>query len=102
MLLERNKFPFKKFILSKTNYNKKKKQKMNFITNIKLIDSRIAKQKMIDTLVHKTISKTRKKNLIKKDESLESLDDNSIWNDYTKIEKDKSKAIERDKLYMKE
>jgi len=102
LLLERNKFPFKKFILSKTNYNKKKKQKMNFITNIKSIDPRIAKQKMLDTLLHKTISKTRKKKLIKKDESLESLDDNSIWNDYTKIEKDKNKAIEMDKLYMKE
>ena len=75
---------------------------MNFITNIKSIDSRIAKQKMLDTLFHKTISKNRKKNMIKKDESLESLDDNSIWNDYTKIEKDKNKAIEMDKLYMKE
>ena len=102
LLLERNKFPFKKFLMSKTNYNKSKKLKMNFITNAKSIDSRIAKQKILDSLFHKTISKSRKKNLIKKDESMESLDDNSIWNDYTRIEKDKSKAIEKDKLHMKE
>ena len=104
LLLERNKFPFKKFILSKTNYNnnKRKKLKMNFITNVKSIDSTKANQKMLDTLLYKTISKRRKKDLIKKDESMESLDDNIIWNDYTRIEKDKIKAIERDKLYMKE
>ena len=103
--LKRNKFPFKKFLISKTNYNnynKRKKLKMNFIANIKSLDSRIAKKKTLDTLLYKTISKIRKKDLSKKDESMESLDNNSIWNDYTKIEKDKSKDIERDKLYMKE
>lgn len=98
------KFPLKKFLLSKTNYNKRKnqKQKMNFITNVKSIDSRIEKQKILDSLFHKTISKNRKKNLKKKDESMESLSDNSIWVEYTKIEKDKNKAIERNKLNMKE
>ena len=101
-LLEKNKFPFKQFFMSKANFNKKRNQKMNFIINAKSIDSRIAKQKILDTLFHKTISKSRKKDLNKKDESMESLDDNSIWNDYTKIEKDKSKAIERNKLNMKE
>jgi hypothetical protein len=102
LLLERNKFPFKKFLMSKTNYNNRKKLKMKYIINVKSIDSRIAKQKTLDTLLHKTIGKRRKKDLINKDESTESLDDNSIWNDYTKIEKDKSEAIERDKLNMKE
>ena len=97
LILER-----KKFLMSKTNYNKRKKQNMNFVINVKSIDSRIARQKILDTLLHKTISKSRKKGLIKKDENMESLDDNSIWNDYTKIEKDKSEAIERDKLNMKE
>ena len=100
--LEKNKFPFKQFFMSKANFNKRRNQKMNFIINVKSIDSRIVKQKILDTLFHKTISKSRKKDLNKKDESMESLDDNSIWNDYTKIEKDKSKAIERNKLNMKE
>ena len=92
MLLEKNKYPFKQFLLSKTNYNKRKKKNLNFIINAKSIDSRVVKQKILDVFSHKTNSKSRKKDLAKKDESMESLDENSIWNDYTKIEKDKSQA----------
>ena len=81
MLLEKNKYPFKQFLLSKTNYNKRKKKNLNFIINAKSIDSRVVKQKILDVFSHKTNSKSRKKDLAKKDESMESLDENSIWND---------------------
>lgn len=33
---------------------------------------------------------------------MESLSDNSIWNDYTKLEKDKTNEIERENNYMEE
>ena len=98
-LLERNKFPLKTVLLSS---NKDLKQKMNFITNVKPLDSEIEKYKVIETLYNKTISKRKKKKLIKKDESMESLSDNSIWNDYTKLEKDKTNEIERENNYMEE
>ena len=94
-LLEKNKFPLKKLSSNKGI------QKINFITNVKPIDSRIERYKVIDTLYNKTIS-NMKNILIKKDKSMESLSDNSIWNDYTKLEKDKTDAIERDKNYMEE
>ena len=98
-LLERNKFPLKKALLFN---NKNLKQKMNFITNVKPIDSGIEKYKVLDTLYNKTINNSKKHNLIKKDESMESLSDNSIWNDYTKLEKDKTNEINREKNYMEE
>ena len=98
-LLERNKFPLKKVLLFN---NKNLKQKMNFITNVKPLDSGIKKYKVLDTLYNKTINKRKKHNLIKRDESMESLSDNSIWNDYTKLEKDKTNEIEREKNYMEE
>ena len=50
----------------------------------------------------KQLAKEKKKKLIKKDESMESLSDNSIWNDYTKLEKDKTNEIERENNYMEE
>ena len=75
---------------------------MNFITNVKPIESEIEKYRVFDTLYNKSISKSKKNNMIKKDESMESLSDNSIWNDYTKIEKDKTNDIEKEKNYMEE
>ena len=98
-LLERNKYPLKNLLLSN---NKKLKQKMNFITNDKLIESEIEKYRVFDTLYNKTISKSQKNNMIKKDESMESLSDNSLWNDYIKKEKDKTNDIEKEKNYMEE
>ena len=74
---------------------------MNFITNVKPIDSGIVKYKVFDTLFNE-INKSKKNNLIKKDENLESLSENSIWNDYTKLEKDKTNEIERENNYMEE
>ena len=98
-LLKKNKYPLKNLLLSN---NKKLKQKMNFITNVKPIELEIEKHRVLDTLYNKTINKSNKNNMIKKDESMESLSDNSIWNDYTKIEKDKTNDIEKEKNYMEE
>ena len=92
-LLERNNFPLKKLLLTNN-------KKGNFITNVKPADSGMKEYKVFDNLYNKTIINSKKK--LKKDESMESLSDNSIWNDYTKMEKEKTNAIERDKNYMEE
>jgi hypothetical protein len=97
-LLKRNRFPLKNLLFSN---EKKLQQKMNFITNVKPIDSGIVNYKVFDTLFNE-INKSKKNNLIKKDENLESLSENSIWNDYTKLEKDKTNEMEKENNYMEE
>ena len=66
------------------------KTKMNFITNIKLLnlkDSKEGKEKFLYSNSNTLNNDNYKKLSFKKDKTMKSLNNNYVWNDYTQIQK---------------
>ena len=74
------------------NINSRIKKKMNFITNIKLLNIKVSnegKEKFFYSNSNTLNNDNYKKLSFKKDKTMKSLNNNYVWNDYTQIQKNK-------------
>ena len=97
--IKNNKTPFKDNFLSKTIYKENNEKNSDFITNVGTLKLNNMK---LNSVYSKTSNNILKKFSFKKDKSIESLDDNSIWNDYTRLEKYKSEEKLKKKKKVKD
>ena len=106
-LIPRNKkFPFQSYFYQNNNNNKNnEKVRLDFLNKVKFSNPKISDNIMQYNFFYRTIYNNKKKyskNKRKKDEIYDSLDDNSIWNEYTKIERQKSESQIKEKKKLKE
>ena len=97
--IKNNKTPFKDNFLSKTIYKENNEKNSDFITNVGTFKLNNMK---LNSVYSKTSNNILKKFSFKKDKSIESLDDNSIWNDYTRLERYKSEEKLKKKKKVKD
>ena len=72
------------------NINNRIKTKMNFITNIKLLNLKDSNEGKENILYSNILNKDNYKKLsFKKDKTMKSLNNNYVWNDYIQIQKNK-------------
>ena len=107
-LMPRNKkFPFQSYFYqnNKNNIKNNEKVRLDFLNKVKFNNPKISDNIMQYNFFYRTIYNNKKKyskNKRKKDEIYDSLDDNSIWNEYTKIERQKSESQIKEKKKLKE
>ena len=108
ILLANNNFPFKKYYSYNNKIlNKKLINRMNFITNasVKTPNLKLSNNNTdnVENIYSRTLNNDIiKKFYIKRNKKMESLNENSIWNEYTKLEKYKKFQQLKSKRKMKE
>lgn len=105
-IFENNNIPFKSFYCSNNrDINTKIMNRNNFIKNIKASNFKISSKEKHNILYNKTLNNNNnnlKKLSFKKIRRMQSLKENIIWNEYTKMEKDKKNQRLKKKQKMKE